>query len=83
MDKIKEIIATYSIWGAFLGVISFFIRPFISIKHSIRDAIITFVVSMLSGLMFEYFDIPDSVRYGLSGVCGLFAVADYLLFGYL
>lgn len=79
MDKIKEVIATYSIWGAFLGVISFFIRPFISIKHSIRDAIITFLVSMLSGLMFEYFDIPDSVRYGLSGVCGLFAVRLFMI----
>lgn len=79
MDKIKEVIGTYSLWGVFLGIVTFFIRPFISVRQSLRDAAITFLVSMLSGLTFEYLDVPEAVRYGLSGVCGLFAVRIYMI----
>ena len=77
MEKIKEIFANYSIWGIFLGVITLIIKPFISIKQSLRDMLITFIVSMLSGLLTEYMDIPIPVKYGISGVCGLFAVRLY------
>ena len=79
MDKFKEIVGTYSLWGLFIGFITLLIRPFISIKQSFRDALITFLVSMLSGMMLEYFDVTESVRYGLSGVCGLFAVRLFMI----
>lgn len=79
MEKIKDIFTNYSIWGIFIGAITIIIRPFISIRQSLRDMIITFIVSMLSGLMAEYMDIPMPVKYGISGVCGLFAVRIYMI----
>ncbi len=80
MDKIKNIISDYSLWGIFIGLITILIKPFISIKQSIRDILITFIVSMLAGLLAEYIDIPQPVKYGISGVCGLFAVRLYMIF---
>lgn len=79
MEKIKEIISNYSLWSIFIGLITIMIKPFISIRQSIRDMLITFIVSMLSGLMAEYMDIPMPVKYGISGVCGLFAVRLYMI----
>ncbi|MCM1324492.1 MAG: hypothetical protein NC218_10245 [Acetobacter sp.] len=79
MEKIKEIITSYSWWGLFLGIITILIKPFISVRQSLRDMLITFIVSMLCGLMTEYMDIPIPVKYGISGVCGLFAVRIYMI----
>ena len=79
MDKIKSIITDYSLWGIFIGFVTLIIKPFISIKQSLRDMLITFIVSMLAGLLAEYMDIPQPVKYGISGVCGLFAVRLYMI----
>lgn len=79
MERFKEIVGGYGIWGAFLGLITILIRPFISIRQMLRDVAITFLVSMLTGMVLEYLDAPDAVRYGLSGVCGLFAVRLYMI----
>lgn len=79
MEKLKEIISNYSLWSIFIGIITILIKPFISIRQSLRDMLITFIVSMLSGLMAEYMDIPMPVKYGISGVCGLFAVRLYMI----
>lgn len=79
MEKLKDIIASYSLWGIFLGIVTLLIKPFISIKESVRDVIITFIVSMLSGLLAEYMNIPMPVKYGISGVCGLFGVRLYMI----
>ena len=62
-----------------MGLIAIIIKPFISVKQTIRDMIITFIVSMLSGLLAEYMDIPMPVKYGISGVCGLFGVRLYAI----
>ena len=71
MEKeLKDLINNYCLWGIFLGIITMLIRPFISVKQTIRDMAITFLVSMLSGLLMEYVDIPVSVKFGFSGVCG-------------
>ena len=79
MEKIKNIITDYSLWGIFIGFVTLIIKPFISIKQSLRDMLITFIVSMLAGLLAEYMDIPQPVKYGISGVCGLFAVRLYMI----
>ncbi len=79
MERFKDIIGTYSIWGGFIAMVTVLIRPFISIRYTLRDTAITFLVSMLSGLLCEYLNISDPVRYGLSGVCGLFAVRIYMI----
>lgn len=79
MEKIKEVIASYSWWGLFIGIVTLMIKPFISVRQSLRDMLITFIVSMLCGLMAEYMDIPVPVKYGISGVCGLFAVRLYMI----
>lgn len=77
MEKLKEIITSYSLWGIFLGLITMLIKPFISVRQTLRDMLITFIVSMLCGLLAEYMDIPTPVKYGISGVCGLFGVRLY------
>lgn len=79
MERIKDVMATYGLWGAFLGFITILIKPFISIKQTLRDMVITFLISMLSGLLLEYFNVPTPVKYGVSGVCGLFAVRLYMI----
>lgn len=79
MEKIKEIITHYSIWATFLGLITILIKPFVSIKQTLRDMLITFIVSMLGGLLAEYMDIPMPVKYGISGVCGLFGIRLYAI----
>ncbi len=79
MEKIKTFLSDYSLWGIFIGLITLLIKPFISIRQSLRDMLITFIVSMLTGLLAEYMDIPQAVKYGISGVCGLFAVRLYLI----
>lgn len=79
MEKLKDIIASYSLWSIFLGIITVLIKPFISIKQTLRDMLITFIVSMLCGLLVEYMNIPTPVKYGLSGVCGLFGVRLYMI----
>ena len=79
MEQIKEAIKEYGTWGIFISIITLLIRPFISLKQTIRDVAITFIVSMLSGLCLEYFDCVEPVRYGVSGVCGLFAVRIYMI----
>lgn len=62
MEKVKEIIANYSLWGFFLGLATIMIKPFISIRQTLRDMLITFLVSMLCGLLAEYMDIPTPVN---------------------
>ena len=79
MEKLKDIIANYSIWGVFLGIVTMLIKPFISIRQSLRDMLITFIVSMLCGLLVEYMNIPTPVKYGISGVCGIFGVRLYMI----
>lgn len=77
--EVKEIINNYSIWAFFIGVVTMVIRPFISVKQTLRDMLLTFLVSMLCGLLLEYMQMPDPVKYGISGVCGLFAVRIYMI----
>lgn len=79
MERFKDTLLHYGIWSAFLGVIAILIKPFISVRQTLRDMLITFIVSMLSGLLAEYMDIPMPVKYGLSGVCGLFGVRLYAI----
>ena len=79
MERVKDILTHYGLWGTFIGFITILIKPFISIRQSLRDMLITFIVSMLCGLLIEYIDIPIPVKYGISGVCGLFAVRIYMI----
>ena len=76
---IAETIRDYAIVGTCIGGVSVLIKPFVSIKQTIRDAVISFVFSMLSGLLLEYLDMPYSVKVGISGIVGLFAVRLYMI----
>lgn len=76
---IGETLRDYAIVGVCIGGISVLIKPFVSIKQTIRDAAISFIISMLTGLLLEYIEIPYSVKVGISGVAGLFAVRIYMI----
>lgn len=70
----KEALINYSIIGAVMSILTMIIKPFVSWKETIRNAALTFVFSMLGGLLLEYIDLPMAVKCGLSGLCGFFAV---------
>lgn len=79
LKDISETLKDYGIVGFVMSVMTLIIRPFISVRQVIRDCTITFIFSMLGGLLLEYVDIPFTVKCGLSGVCGLFAVNLYIV----
>lgn len=74
---IYETVKDYSIIGGIMAIATAIIRPFVSIRETIRNALIVFVFSTLSGLLVEYFSIPNPVKYGISGTFGFFAVSLY------
>lgn len=74
-NDMKEALINYSIIGVVMSVFTIIIKPFVSWKDTVRNAALTFIFSMLGGLCLEYMnDIPPSVRCGLAGLCGFFAV---------
>lgn len=77
LKSIKESISDYATIGVVMAVLTTLIRPFISVKKTIRDAVISFVFSMLSGLLVEYWEIPFTVKVGICGTFGFFAVSLY------
>ena len=76
---IKDIIVNYSIVGIVIALLTMLVRPFVCIKQTIRDAVIVFVFTVLTGLLLENWKdvLEESVRTGISGVCGFFAVRIY------
>lgn len=77
LRDIEDIILDYVIIGGTMGIITVLIKPFVSWKRAIRDIILSFIFSMLCGLLLEYWEIPYAVKVGISGTCGLFAVRIY------
>lgn len=77
LRDIKEVIADYAIIGGTMAVLTAIIKPFVCWKKTIRDLVLSFVGSMLCGLLLEYWEIPYAVKVGISGTCGLFAVKIY------
>ena len=77
LRDIKEVVADYAIIGGTMAVLTAIIKPFICWKKTVRDLILSFLGSMLCGLLLEYWEIPYAVKVGISGTCGLFAVKIY------
>lgn len=74
LRDIKETLLDYSIIGGTMAILTSCIKPYISLKESIKEMIICFVFSVLGGLLLEYWNIPYSVKAGLAGLSGWFAV---------
>ena len=77
LRDIKEVIADYAIIGGTMAALTAIIKPFVCWKKTIRDLVLSFIGSMLCGLLLEYWEIPYAVKVGISGTCGLFAVKIY------
>lgn len=77
LRDIKEVVADYAIIGGTMAVLTAIIKPFVCWKKTIRDLVLSFLGSMLCGLLLEYWEIPYAVKVGISGTCGLFAVKIY------
>lgn len=60
-----------------MAILTVIIKPFVCWKKTIRDLCLSFVGSMICGLLLEYWEIPYAVKVGISGTCGLFAVKIY------
>lgn len=77
LRDIKEVVTDYAIIGGTMAVLTAIIKPFVCWKKTIRDLVLSFIGSMLCGLLLEYWEIPYAVKVGISGTCGLFAVKIY------
>ena len=55
LKEIKELLFDYGLIGLTMGVMTMIIRPFISVKQTVKECLITFIFSMLAGLLLEYF----------------------------
>ena len=77
LRDVKEVVADYAIIGGTMAILTAIIRPFICWKKTNRELVLSFLGSMLCGLVLEYWDIPYAVKYGISGICALFAVKIY------
>ena len=77
LRDIKEVVADYAIIGGTMAVLTAIIKPFVCWKKTIRDLVLSFLGSMLCGLLLEYWEMPTAVKVGISGTWGLFAVKIY------
>lgn len=74
LKDIKEILIDYSIIGGTMAILTAIIKPFVCWKKTIKDSVLVFTFSLLCGLIIQYWEIPESVKFGVSGVCGYYAV---------
>ena len=79
LKTLKEAAVDFGVIGLIMSIIVGIIRPYTSIKQKVRDIIITFTFSMLTGFLLESCAIPFAVKAGISGVCGLFGIWLYEL----
>ena len=77
LRDIKEVVVDYAIIGGTMAILTAIIKPFVCWKKTVRDLVLSFLGSMLCGLMLECWEIPYAVKVGISGTCGLFAVKIY------
>lgn len=77
LRDIKEVVSDYAIIGGTMALLTSIIKPFVCIRTTLRDLVLSFLGSMLCGLLLEYWEIPYAVKVGISGTCGLFAVKIY------
>lgn len=74
LRDVKDIIIDYSIIGGTMAVMTALIKPFVCWKKTLKDSALVFTFSLLCGLLIQYWEIPEAVKFGVSGVCGYFAV---------
>lgn len=79
-NEVKEIVKEYSMIGAVMVLFTSIIRPFISIKQTIKDSAIVFIFTILAGVILEGFDISPYFKLGFSGCVGFWAVRLYEIF---
>lgn len=72
--EIKDILIDYSIVGVFMAMMTSILRPFVNIRTTITNGILTYLFATCSGLLLEYFDLPIAVKYGLSGMASFYAL---------
>lgn len=76
-DEVREAVKEYASIGAVMVLFTTLVRPFISIKQSIRDSVIVFVFTIFAGVTLEGFDISPYFKLGFSGCVGFWAVRIY------
>lgn len=77
IDDVKETVESYAIIAAILSLCTAAVRPFVSVKQSIRDTIIVFTFTVLAGVIFEGLDMNPYFKLGFSGCVGFWSVRLY------
>ena len=76
-EEVKELIEEYSGIGVVMVLFTTVIRPFVSIKQTIRDSAIVFIFTILAGVTLEGLEISPYFKLGFSGCIGFWAVRLY------
>lgn len=76
-NEVREIVEEYASIGAVMVLFTALIRPFASIKQTIRDSAIVFIFTILAGVLLEGLDISPYFKLGFSGCVGFWAVRIY------
>lgn len=76
-EEVREAVEEYAGIGAIMMLFTALVRPFISIKQTIKDSVIVFVFTILAGVTLEGLDISPYFKLGFSGCVGFWAVRIY------
>lgn len=79
-EEVREAVKEYASIGVVMTLFTALVRPFISIKQTIRDSVIVFVFTILAGVTLEGLDISPYFKLGFSGCVGFWAVRIYEIF---
>ena len=76
-EEVREAVEEYAGIGIVMTLFTALVRPFISVRQTIRDSVIVFVFTILAGVTLEGFDISPYFKLGFSGCVGFWAVRIY------
>lgn len=79
LKEIQAIIKDYFLVGIVMMFFTLIIRPFVSIRQSIRDSVIVVVFSVMAGLILENWNeaLNEQVRTGITALVGFYSVRLY------
>ncbi|MBP9988573.1 MAG: hypothetical protein KBT46_03665 [Ruminococcus sp.] len=76
-DDFNDSLKNYAVLGVVMAAFMLIIRPFVSMRQTIRETAIVFVFTVLAGVILENFEVSKYLKLGLSGVIGFWAVEIY------
>lgn len=77
MEELINKIKDYAVISLIMSTTSLVLNPYNNAKRALRNMIISFFIPMLAGFLIDGLDLPQMVKYGVVGSCGLTSVWLY------